>query len=378
VSSVIVNEGSPFAVFIVSGSSNQPVASLSLANGNATGGADYNSTGLEFWNGTAWVAYISGTAVTLNVNGTLLVRTSILPDTVYEGKETFLLQASNTAGTAATGTGTIVDDGTGEKFLDAPPGPGSTPIKNVTGPFDDDRPLSVSSVIVNEGSPFAVFIVSGSSNQPVASLSLANGNATGGADYNSTGLEFWNGTAWVAYISGTAVTLNVNGTLLVRTSILPDTVYEGKETFLLQASNTAGTAATGTGTLVDDGTGEKFLDAPPGPGSTPIKNVTGPFDDDRTLSPTTGPPKPTLRPTRIVIDTKPTGKPSRKPSTMPTRYLTRKPSAKPTWRLTHKPSAKPTRKPSRKPTTGWGWNVAKPTRKPSRKPTTGWGWNVGL
>jgi hypothetical protein len=152
----------------------------------------------------------------------------------------------------------------------------------------------VSSVTVNEGSSFAVFTVSGSSNQLVANLSLANGNATGGADYNSTGLEFWNGTAWVAYISGTAVTLNVNGTLLVRTSILPDTVYEGAETIFLQASNIAGTAATGTGTgtIVDDGTGEKFPNAPPGPGSTPIKNVTGPFDHDRTVSPTAGPPKP--------------------------------------------------------------------------------------
>jgi hypothetical protein len=175
----------------------------------------------------------------------------------------------------------------------------------------------------------------------------------------------------VAYISGTAVTLNVNGTLLVRTSILPDTVYEGADTFYLQASNIAGTAATGTGTIVDDGTGEKFPNAPPGPGSTPIKNVTGPFDDDRTVSPTAGPPKPTLRPTRIVIDTKPTGKPTVYPTRKPTFYPTRKPSAKPTWRLTHKPSAKPTWKLTHKPS-------AKPTRKPSRKPTTGWGWNVGL
>jgi hypothetical protein len=148
---------------------------------------------------------------------------------------------------------------------------------------------------------------------------------------------------------------------------------------LLQASNTAGTAATGTGTVVDDGTGEKFLDAPPGPGSTPIKNVTGPFDDDRTLSPTTGSPKPTIRPTRIVIDTKPTGKPTVYPTRKPTFYPTRKPStkptrnpsAKPTLRLTHKPSAKLTWKLTHKPS-------AKPTGKPSRKPTTGWGWNVGL
>ena len=70
---------------------------------------------------------------------------------------------------------------------------------------DDDRPVSVNDVTVNEGSPSAVFTVSAAEGQYVR-LALAAGRAAAGADY-ADALEVWDGAAWVA--SG-----KVNGTVL--------------------------------------------------------------------------------------------------------------------------------------------------------------------
>jgi hypothetical protein len=274
VNSITVNEGSPFAVFTVSGAAGQQ-ATLVLSGGSA-GPADFGPS-LEVWNGSAWVPY-SGGPVTLDASGKLLVRTPVLQDTVFEGPETFSLTATTTSGKAASGSGTIVDDGTGDKFPDAPPTPEGTPPKG-PGPFDDDRALRVNSITVNEGSPFAVFTVSGSPGQQ-ATLALASGSA-GSADFGPS-LEVWNGTAWVPY-NGGPVTIGATGSLLVRTTVLQDTIFEGAETFSLTATNTGGRSASGTGTIVDDGTGDKFPDAPPSADGTPPKGP-GPFDDDRALT----------------------------------------------------------------------------------------------
>ncbi len=60
------------------------------------------------------MAYTSGT-VALNSSGKLLVRTALTPEQedIADNSETFTLTATNTGGTAAVGTGTIKDDGTG-------------------------------------------------------------------------------------------------------------------------------------------------------------------------------------------------------------------------------------------------------------------------
>ncbi|MBU3581991.1 hypothetical protein ICN19_08170, partial [Polynucleobacter sp. AP-Capit-er-40B-B4] len=192
VNSLTVNEGSPYAVFTVTGAAGQYV-SLATANGTASS-ADYGPA-LEYFNGTAWVAYTPGSFVQIPVTGTtLLVRSAITNDTTPDNGETFTLTATNTGTTSATGTATILDDGTGTQFTAGNP-TGSTP-ETITPPTpvngvvssanaatlpNDDRLLSVNSLTVNEGSPYAVFTVTGAAGQYV-SLATANGTASS-ADY---------------------------------------------------------------------------------------------------------------------------------------------------------------------------------------------------
>jgi hypothetical protein len=264
VNSITVNEASPTAVFEVSGAAGQ-LSSLALANGTTTG-----LTGLaqSSDNGTTWTAYTTGT-VALNSSGKLLVRTSLTPEqeAAADNGETFTLTATNTGGTAAVGTGTVKDDGTGTIFnADGTP--------NTTATKDDDRALTVNSITVNEASPTAVFEVSGAAGQ-LTSLALANGTTTG-----LTGLaqSSDNGTTWTAYTTGT-VALNSSGKLLVRTALTPEqeAAADNNETFTLTATNTGGTAAVGTGTIKDDGTGTIFnADGTP--------NNTATKDDDRALT----------------------------------------------------------------------------------------------
>ncbi len=271
-------------MFVVSGAANQ-LASLALAVGTtspATGsGTDYGAasgTGLEYWNGTAWTAYTSGT-VSLNANGKLLVRTPITNDTIADNNETFKLSATNTGGTAGTGTATIKDDGTGTLFTNGNP-TGDTPPSNPNGPFNDDRPIGVTSISVNEGSPYAVFQVSTVAGQELT-LTLAPGTATGsGTDYGATGatnlqVSVDGGATWTNY--GSNVTVPASGLVLVRTPITSDTISDNNETFTLTASNTSGVSSAGTATIKDDGTGTIFNND-----GTP--NDTAAKDDDRPLT----------------------------------------------------------------------------------------------
>jgi hypothetical protein len=122
---------------------------------------------------------------------------------------------------------------------------------------DEDPPLNVSNVTVNEGSPYAVFTVGGVAGQLV-SLALDDGTADGD-DYGS-GLEYFDGTEWVEYTLGDLVALDEEGELLVRTTITQDDEYEVSETFTLIVTNAGGTEFEGTGTIVDDGTGEYFAE----------------------------------------------------------------------------------------------------------------------
>ncbi|MBR9888305.1 MAG: hypothetical protein GYB20_11510 [Oceanospirillales bacterium] len=264
VNSVSVNEGSPYAVFTVTGAAAGQQVQLELGNTADTGdtdatlGTDTGNAGtgvpLQYYNGAAWVDYTAGDYVTIPAGGTtLLVRTAITNDTPYEIAETFTLKATNTGGSTAEGVGTIHDDGTGQWF-DGSGGTGSdtAPTGEV---LDDDRLLSVNSVTVNEGSPYAVFTVTGVAGQK-AILSLTNGTTTGLSE-----LQYWNGGAWVSYSSGNA-TLPADGQLLVRVALAPEQEAEldTGETFTLTAASTGGKIATGTGTIMDDGTGAYFAE----------------------------------------------------------------------------------------------------------------------
>ena len=169
------------------------------ADGTATGGGTDNGSGLEYWDvsNSTWQTYTSGT-VALDGSGDLLVRTTITNDTVSDDGETFTLSASNTGGTAATGTATIKDDGTGTLYPDLDPVDSTTPATDTSSTKDDDRPVTVNNITVNEGSPYAVFNVSGAANQLVELSLPAGGTATGGGTDYGSGLEYWNGSAWVS------------------------------------------------------------------------------------------------------------------------------------------------------------------------------------
>jgi hypothetical protein len=171
------------------------------------------------------------------------------------------LTAFNTGGIGDQGIGTIKDDGTGSMW-DAngnPVMPASGPVVTTGVLPDDDRPLEVSDVTVNEASPYAVFTVTGVAGQYVK-LALADGTATG-ADYGPA-LEFYNGTDWVPYTANSFVQIPATGTtLLVRTAITNDIPYEGSEIFTLTAFNIGGIGDQGIGTIKDDGTGFLFSGA---------------------------------------------------------------------------------------------------------------------
>ena len=279
VNNILVNEGSPYAVFSVTATAGQSL-SLTLQNDSDSATADATlgtdaGTALEYFNGSAWVSYAGG-QVTVPAGGTLLVRTTVSNDSTYEGAETFQLKVSPSGGSAAVGTATIVDDGSGNIYPN-----NNTGNPDPVAPKDDDRGVAVNSIEVNEASPFAVFTVSGSAGQSV-SLALQNdsntqtNHATLGTD-TGTALQYFDGSVWVNYTGG-QVTLPAGGKLLVRTTVIQDTVYESPETFKLAVTPTGGVAAFGTATILDDGTGNIYPNNNTG---TPDPNAAK--DDDRAV-----------------------------------------------------------------------------------------------
>ncbi len=321
VDDVKVNEGSPYAVFTV-GAKELQYVKLELAAGTAKASLDYINA-LEYWNGSSWVKYTAGTFVqtpadgdgTANEAANLLVRVAIKPDMLSDTGEIFTLKASNTGGGSDTGVGTIVDDGTGTVFGTTPAASGVTPA-TATAPAqplvtptastpvadpaqqtvaDDDRPLTVNNVRVNEGSPYAVMKVGGKEGQYVK-LSLAEGTATADVDYTN-GMEYWDGSSWKTYVPGTFVkipadtdsTLNEPADLLVRVKITQDTLDDSGEVFTLKASNSGGGSATGQCTILNDGTGSVFGAAnqtgnPDTLGVTQDPSLPAVLDDDRGIS----------------------------------------------------------------------------------------------
>ena len=139
-----VNEGSPYAVFTVTGAADQRVTLDKFADGTAKGGVDYGTT-MEYYDVvTGWRSYTPGQSIPLDSSGKRLVRTTISEDRPFETSETFLLTARNIGGGTATGTATILDDGTGSLFSKA----NITGSPNTLGAFsdlpavpDDDRPI---------------------------------------------------------------------------------------------------------------------------------------------------------------------------------------------------------------------------------------------
>jgi VCBS repeat-containing protein len=247
VTGTTVNEASDYALFTVGGASGQRVQ-LAVSDVSTTVRSDYTGA-LEYYDGANWQSYSTGAWVTLPA-ATMLVRTPVLPDSASEGAEALRLSALNRASVAATGDTTLVDDGTGLTYDGTVTGGGAN---SANSNLDDDRPLSVNNIAVNEASTHAVFTVGGTTGQ-VITLALIAGSATAGTDHGNA-LEVWDGAAWQPY--GASATLT-SSTLLVRTSITNDGTFEGPETFALRATNAGGGASTGTATILDDGSGLKY------------------------------------------------------------------------------------------------------------------------
>jgi hypothetical protein len=267
VNNVTVNEASPYAVFKITGVANQKVT-LSLAGGTASS-SEYGAA-LEYYNGTSWVSYTANSFAAIpSASTTLLVRTLITNDNLLDDGETFRLIVANEAGVTTIGIATIKDDGSGNLFsianntgdTDSPTGVGDLPASKDN---DQNRPLNINDVAVNERSAYAVFSVSGAANQVLSSLSLIAGtsnSASGsGADYGTgtgTGLEYWNGTSWTSYSTGN-ISIDATGVMLVRTPIINDGSVDNNETFRLSAEAVNGQTAIGTATIKDDSSGTIF------------------------------------------------------------------------------------------------------------------------
>lgn len=297
VDSMTVNEASDYVIFTVSGNSGLPVQ-LSLVNessgGTVSGKANVASQTLKVWSGSAWVDYDASNLPTFNGAGKVFVRVDITSerDTPYEGAETFKLNATQANRAAAvSGTATIVDDGTGVNYTGALNGGGTAPVTNTTS-LDDDRTLAVNDPTVNEGSPYAIFEVTGLVGQ-TAQLALANANGGNNrADLRTQGqlptLEYYAGGQWNTYNASSPPTIPAGGKLLVRVAIdaEQESARDGPETFKLVATASNGQASTGgMATIVDDGTGSYFASNNSNGTSAVPAGVT--LDDDR---PRGGPP----------------------------------------------------------------------------------------
>lgn len=311
----VVNEASPYVMFEVSGVQNQWVSLVLGTTGSGTGHATMGTDflpNLEYLVGSTWTSYTGGLIQIADAGGKLLVRTAVLQDTPFESTqanyETLKLTAKNANNTAnvttdnanflADGTARIRDDGQGGVYL----GGNTTFVPDSSGSgfpayLDDDRPVTVNSVVVNEASPYAVLTVSGYSGQVLnlAWIDLTakkDGNSSGtldGTDDYGPSLEYWDPAVgssggWVAY-NGTSVTMS-GSELYVRTAVINDIPFEGLETFALEVVKaSSGAKVYGTVGIVDDGTGTKYLDDNPTDG---VATDTSNLNDDRTITVTGG------------------------------------------------------------------------------------------
>jgi hypothetical protein len=292
IADVAVNEASPYVVFTISGGASQLV-SLALAEtgdgeGHATLGEDFGAD-LEYWDGSEWVTYADGDLVALDENGLLLVRTAIFDDEAFEGSETFQLVATNTGGSAFDGTATILDDGTGDYWIGDEIEPATEEELDAAKIIlDDDRPFAVNSIDVNEGSAFGVFTVTSLLDDPseaagqLVSLSLAAGTATS-EDFGT--LEYFDGDSWQPYTAGNLVPLDADGQLFVRVAIVNDEELENAHDFTITARGGGGQEADGTGTILDDGTGDYWIGDATAPATPKELDDAGiDLDDDRLLA----------------------------------------------------------------------------------------------
>ncbi len=294
VNDVQVSETSPYIVWQVTSSAGRNLSSIALASGTsgtaATPGIDTadasGSTQFQIYDGSTWVNYSGSGSITVPSSGSLFVRTKVQQDSVYEGPETLELSVTPSVGSGATGTGTIYDDGSVDTEFPAS-GPGET--SGESKDADDDRPLAVNNVSVSEGSPYIVFKVTSGQGRVLTDLALSDGPGTGdakaviGTDTSNAGTgvplqTYVSGTGWTDYTPASQITVDSSGLLYVRTAIVDDAPYEGPHVFTLTATPLTGTAATGQGTIYDDGSERPTF------GETDTSSASTLVNDDRPIT----------------------------------------------------------------------------------------------
>ncbi|WP_399424831.1 Calx-beta domain-containing protein [Vibrio campbellii] len=246
ISSTTVNEGDPATLDVTmsNASTTDTVVSMTLADGTADGGVDYTDTQV-----TITYADNSTEVVAVNPDGsfdvtvpamdtTFSVTMETLNDDIYEGDETFTLSGSTSVQTTpAVGTVTIDDEA--------------------------DRPsvADITDIQVTEGedATFNVTLSNASTVAILVSMSLLDGTALAGDDFNGTSVT-------ITYADNTTEVVNVapdgtfdvsvpanDTTFSVTVNTLEDQVYEQSENFTLtgeiQGQNVA---ASGVGTILDD------------------------------------------------------------------------------------------------------------------------------
>jgi Calx-beta domain/von Willebrand factor type A domain/RTX calcium-binding nonapeptide repeat (4 copies) len=242
VNSVTVNEGAGVATFTLTLDQASPFVPVTVQfKTEATPGAGQATSGTDFTDTAGSVTFQPG-------QSTVTVTVPIANDGTYEGPEAFRLVLSNPVNATVsqgTGTGTIVDDGTGSL------GPNQTVA-------DDDRPVlgiaAGPNVVEGDKATFTLSL-DHPSNFPVGvSLKLLTGGidpVTGQSKYitpgtDSTPLEVFNAqTGQWEVVNGPVVFAPGQTTLQLRVPTTNDGLVEGNELVGLQATVDSGVTAPG-------------------------------------------------------------------------------------------------------------------------------------
>ncbi|HGY9581419.1 TPA: beta strand repeat-containing protein, partial [Vibrio harveyi] len=246
ITNTMVNEGelATLDVTLSNLSTTDTIVNMSLDDGSATGGVDYNDT-------TVTITYEDNSTevVAVNLDGSFSVNVPVLDssfsitmntinDDIYEGNEVFTLSGATSAQSQpAVGTVTIHDEA--------------------------DKPVvsDITNVEVFEGNDatFNVTLSNASTVAVLVSMSLLDGTALAGDDFNASSVT-------ITYADNTTEVVNVNldgtfdvsvpandTTFSVTVNTVEDQIYEQTESFTLtgeiQGQNSA---ASGLGTILDD------------------------------------------------------------------------------------------------------------------------------
>ncbi|HGY9615304.1 Calx-beta domain-containing protein [Vibrio harveyi] len=246
ITNTMVNEGelATLDVTLSNLSTTDTIVNMSLDDGSATGGVDYNDTTVTITyedNSTEVVAVNLDGSFSVNVpafDSSFSITMNTINDDIYEGNEVFTLSGATSAQSQpAVGTVTIHDEA--------------------------DKPVvsDITNVEVFEGNDatFNVTLSNASTVAVLVSMSLLDGTALAGDDFNASSVT-------ITYADNTTEVVNVNldgtfdvsvpandTTFSVTVNTVEDQIYEQTESFTLtgeiQGQNSA---ASGLGTILDD------------------------------------------------------------------------------------------------------------------------------